>query len=336
MSEPVGNAAAHDAFFAAAERGGLHHAWLLAGPEGVGKASFARIAAMRLLAHAADPRVPVRGGSLPAEDRTHALIAAGSHPDYREMARQPKDPAKPDENLARSIPIAQVRGLQPLFATKPSLSERRVVLIDAIDDLETAAANALLKNLEEPPAGTIFLLVSHAPGRLLPTIRSRCRLLRFERLPDAEVAAVIRQTTPEVSDTECDALVRGGEGSPGRALAFAGLDIAALERAMAAIAREGDPGNAQRSRLAKALGSKAAQPRYEAFLQRAPSFIAATARDRRGAELRTALDAYQAARALASAAPALSLDAQATVFEMAGILARLALQDGLQSRGAMH
>jgi DNA polymerase-3 subunit delta' len=332
----VGNAAAHDAFFTAAERDGLHHAWLLTGPEGVGKASFARMAAARLLAHAVNPRVPVRGGALPSDDRTAALIAAGSHPDYREMARQPKDAAKPDENLARSIPIAQVRALQPLFATKPSLSERRVVVIDSVDDLETAAANALLKNLEEPPAGTIFLLVSHAPGRLLPTIRSRCRLLRFERLTDAEVASVVRTAMPDVSDAECDALVRGGEGSAGRALAFAGLEVAAIERAMAGIARDGDPSNSQRSRLAKALAGKAAQARYEAFLQRAPSFIAATARDRSGPALRNALDAYQAARALAAAAPALSLDAQATVFEMAGILARLAPQDGLQSRGAMH
>jgi DNA polymerase-3 subunit delta' len=326
----VGNAAAHDAFFTAAEGGSLHHAWLLTGPEGVGKASFARIAAARLLAHAANPRIPVRGGPLPIEDRTASLIAAGSHPD------QPKDPAKPDENLARSIPIAQVRALQPLFATKPSLSERRVVVIDSIDDLETAAANALLKNLEEPPAGTIFLLVSHAPGRLLPTIRSRCRLLRFERLSDEEIATVVRQAMPDVSEVECEALVRGGDGSAGRALTFAGLDVAAIERAMATIAQDGDPSNAHRSRLAKALAGKAAQARYEAFLERAPSFIAATARLRTGPELRIALDAYQAARALAAAAPALSLDAQATVFEMAGILARLAPQDGLQSRGAMH
>lgn len=336
MIELVGNRAAHDTFFTAAERGGLHHAWLLAGPEGVGKASFARVAASRLLAHAVDTRVAVRGGALPEEDRTAALIAAGSHPDYREMARQPKDPAKPDENLARSIPIAQVRALQPMFATKPSLSDRRVVLIDAIDDLETAAANALLKNLEEPPAGTIFLLVSHAPGRLLPTIRSRCRMLRFERLSNAEVATVVRAAMPDVSDVECDALVRGGEGSPGRALAFAGLDVAALERAMAAIARDGDPSNALRGKLAKALGGKAAQHRYEAFLERAPSFIAARARERSGVALRTALSAYEAARALAAAAPGLSLDAQATVFEMGGILARLAEQDGLQSRRAMH
>ena len=104
-----------------------------------------------------------------------------SHPDFKLLERLPKANS---EELARSITVDQVRGLQPLFATTPSLSPRRVVLIDAIDDLERSAANALLKNLEEPPAGTIFLLVSHAPGRLLPTIRSRCRLLRFDPLDD--------------------------------------------------------------------------------------------------------------------------------------------------------
>src|SRR6202012_4948803 len=106
-----------------------------------------------------------------------------------------------------SISIDQVRTLQAMFATTPSLSRRRVIVIDAIDDLERPAANALLKNLEEPPAGTIFLLASHAPGRLLPTIRSRCRLLRFETLGDDAMAAIIREEIPEASVEEVAALV---------------------------------------------------------------------------------------------------------------------------------
>ncbi|MCX8477432.1 MAG: DNA polymerase III subunit delta', partial [Sphingomonas sp.] len=219
--------------------------------------------------------------------------------------------------------IAQVRSLQPLFATKPSLSERRVVVIDSIDDLERGGANALLKNLEEPPAGTIFLLVSHAPGQLLPTIRSRCRLLRFEPLGDEQVAQLLRVELLDLPASEIEALVRAGEGSIGRALGFAGLDIAALESDMAVLADTGDPSNAIRSRLAKLLGAKAAQPRYEAFLDRSPSFIAERARTRSGEGLRTALDAYAAARELAGAATGLSLDAGATVFEMSGLIARL-------------
>lgn len=320
----IGNEAAHAALAAAMGSGSLHHAWLIAGPEGVGKATFARAAAMRMLAEAAEPHRLGPGWDVPAITQTAHLIASGAHPDYRELVRLPKDADKPGEALARSITIAQVRSLQALFATKPSLSSRRVIVIDSIDDLERAGANALLKNLEEPPAGTIFLLVSHAPGQLLPTIRSRCRLLRFEALGDAQVRSVLHTALPDATAAEIDALVRVGEGSPGRAIGFAGLDIAALEADMATLAQTGDPANAVRGRLARALGAKAAQPRYEAFLARAPSFIATRARTLQGERLRTALDAYAEARELAGAATGLSLDAGATVFEMSGLIARLA------------
>jgi DNA polymerase-3 subunit delta' len=323
----IGNEPAHAALAAAMASGTLHHAWLLAGPEGVGKAGFARSAALRMLAEGAGEPLP-QGWEVPETTQASHLFVAGSHPDYRELVRLPKDPDKPDENVARSITIAQVRALQPMFATKPALSQRRVILIDSIDDLERAAANALLKNLEEPPAGTIFLLISHAPGRLLPTIRSRCRLLRFDPLAAAEVATILRTELPDATASEIEALVRAGEGSPGRALGFAGLDLAALETDMAALAATGDPSNRIRSRLAKLLGVKAAQLRYEAFLDRAPSFIAERARTLNGEGLRTALDAYQAARDLAGSALGLSLDAGATVFEMSGLIARLAARPG--------
>jgi len=328
MTPFAGNEGARDAFLAAMASGALHHAWLIAGPEGLGKGGFARAAALRLLAEAGAPEGLPAGLEVPASNRIAHLFAAGTHPDYRELVRLPKDPDKPDENLARSIPIAQIRALQPMFATKPALGARRVVLIDSIDDLERPAANALLKNLEEPPAGTIFLLVSHAPGRLLPTIRSRCRLLRFEPLPPTTVAAILRQELPEASAAEIDALVRAGEGSPGRALHFAGLDLGALEADMVTLAEHGDPDNATRSRLAKLLGPKAAQPRYEAFLERAPSFIAERARHLRGTALRDAIDTYEKARELTGAALGLSLDAGATVFEMSGLIARLAPRRG--------
>ncbi len=322
MTRWLGNAAARSAFRAAMSGGSLHHAWLIAGPEGVGKAAFAREAAARLLAEAAGERTEGDFGLAP-ESRTAAMMAAGAHPDFRELRRLPKDPDKPGE-LARSIPIAQVRALLPMFATAPAIAPRRVVLIDAIDDVERpGASNALLKSLEEPPAGTIFLLVSHAPGRLLPTIRSRCRLLRFEPLDGGEMRAALGEALPEASPGELDALARIGGGAPGRALRYAGLDIGGIDDALAAIARDGDPANQHRLKLSKALSAKAAQPRYEAFLERAPSFIAAAAPVRHGADLVTTLDAYAEARDLAAAARALSLDAGGTVLEMAGLVARL-------------
>lgn len=322
-SAVVGNAAAQAAFLSAMAGGSLHHAWLLTGPQGIGKASFARAAAIRMLAEGVGAAGLPVGLDVPTGNSTRALVEAGSHPDFRVLARLPKDAEKPDQDIARSITIAQVRTLQPLFATTPSMSSRRVVVIDAIDDLERGGANALLKNLEEPPAGTIFLLVSHAPGRLLPTIRSRCRLLRFEALTDDEVATAIRVAQPDADDSEVQALVRVSDGAPGRALRYAGLNIAGIDDAIVSIAEDGDRDNVGRLRLAKSLGAKAAQPRYEAFLDRAPAYIASAARSRSGPRLRAALDAHAAARDLAGAAIGLSLDAQATVFEMAGLVASL-------------
>lgn len=313
MTSIRGNAQARAAFDAAMESGALHHAWLVTGPQGVGKGAFVREAAFRLLAHSAGDD---------SGERTRALLEAGSHPDYRELTRLAKED-RGDMRLARSITIAQVRSLQSLFATTPSLGPRRVIVIDAIDDLEREGANALLKSLEEPPPSTVFLLVSHAPGRLLPTIRSRCRTLRFGVLDDGDVREVLREQAPDLRGDELDTLVRAAAGSPGRALRYAGLDLGAIDTALTTIARSGDRSNAERTRLAKALSTKAAQPRYEAFLDRAPEFIAGQAPQRGGEELRTALDAYEDALGIAGAARRLSLDAGATVFELAGVVARL-------------
>lgn len=321
MTSLLGHDAQSAALMEAARSDRLHHAWLLAGPKGLGKASFARASALRLLAEAAGP-APDGSGIDVSEDHPIAhLFAAGSHPDFRLLERLPRDASG---DLARSVTIAQVRGLQSLFATTPSLSPRRVVMIDAIDDLERAAANALLKNLEEPPTGTVFLLVSHAPGRLLPTIRSRCRLLRFKPLDDAAMAAVLRAQLPDTDEAEIQALVRAGEGAPGHALRFAGLDVAAIEAALEELARSGDPTNSTRSALAKSLALKAAQPRYEAFLERAPAFVADVARRRSGIALAEAIELWERARDLAASAVGLSLDPQSVAFELGGIVAGLA------------
>lgn len=325
MTSLTGHDAQIAAFCEAMASGKLHHAWLLTGAQGIGKARFADMAALRLLAEAAGPMPQGEGLEVGTEHPTARLIAAGSHPDFKRLERLPKDGVKDSGGeLARSIPIAQVRTLQGLFATTPSMSPRRVVVIDAIDDLERAAANALLKNLEEPPADTVFLLVSHAPGRLLPTIRSRCRVLRFSALDDAAMAAVLRHELPEADETEIAALIRAGEGAPGRAIGFAGLDIAALDTAMDYLSQSGDPGNATRITLAKSLALKSAQMRYEAFLQRAPGFIARAAERRQGQALADAIARWEECRALASSAVGLSLDPQSVVFQIGTLIAGLA------------
>ena len=318
MMSLYGNLPAQQAFVAAIQSGSMHHAWIFAGPEGVGKARFAMLAARRLLAGPGEGQ----DFAIPPGDRTQQLIDSGAHPDLKLLQRLPRDEKKPEQGLARSIKVDQVRELDHFFGVKPTYSDRRVVVIDAADDLERpGASNALLKNLEEPPAGTVFLLVSQAPGRLLPTIRSRCRMLRFDALDDSDMRAALGDAG--VASGEIDELIRVGQGSPARALAMAGLDMAALDKTLADLAK-GDPSNAVRAELARVLSLKAAQARYEAFLDRAPTFIADAAKARSGEALRTALDAHEAARNLAASALGISLDVQGTVFEMGGIVARLA------------
>jgi DNA polymerase-3 subunit delta' len=303
----------------AARSGRMHHGWILAGQRGIGKASFARALAMRLLAEAAGPPIEGEGLAVPADHPIRKLIEAEAHPDYAELFCLEKE-----TGTARNISVDQVRGLQRLIHSAPSLSSRRIVLIDSADDLERGAANALLKSLEEPPPGMLFLLVSHAPGRLLPTIRSRCRLLRFDTLEEAEVRAVLRAASPDLAPDEIDSLVQAGEGAPGKALRYAGLDMAGIDRALTAIAEQGDPDNRQRLALAKSMSGKAAKPRYEAFLERAPAFIAHAARQRSGPALGLALDRWEAARQLAGGAIILSLEPGAVTFELAGHVAALA------------
>jgi DNA polymerase-3 subunit delta' len=199
-----------------------------------------------------------------------------------------------------------------------------VVIVDAIDDMNRAAANAFLKNLEEPPANTLFLLVSHAPGRLLPTIRSRCRVLRFQPLADDEVRLALERLLPDAAVGEISALVRVAEGSPGRAMRFAGLDIDGLTAALTGLTTAPPPQrNARALELARSLASKSAQPRYEAFLELAPAFLSAQARGRDGAALGNALALWERAHALGAQALALSLDPQSVAYELANLVAAL-------------
>ncbi|HEV2745814.1 MAG TPA: DNA polymerase III subunit delta' [Allosphingosinicella sp.] len=320
MTPLFGHDAAVAAFREGLDGGRLHHAWLISGPKGIGKALFADKAALRVLAQGAG-RVDAPGLDVPATHPTARLVEAGSHPDLMRLERLPKENGG---ELARSITVEQVRGLQRLFGTTSSMSPWRVVVIDAIDDLERGGANALLKNLEEPPPHSLFLLVSHATERLLPTIRSRCRQLRLSRLDDAAMTSALEAALPDADRSEIKALREIAEGSPGRAAAFRGLDIGALDAAMRELVRAGDPTNARRSKLASALALKSAQPRYEAFLARVPPTIAAAARRRRGAALAEALALWERASGLAGSAVGLSLEPHSVVFELAGLLAALA------------
>lgn len=317
MTPIVGHDDAKGEILSAANSGRLHHGWIISGPPGIGKASLARQIALILLAG------EEAAGSIDETHNTAKLFAAGTHPDYAELRRLEKD----NGDLARNIAVDQIRKLGRLLSSSPSISRRRIIMIDAADDMERSAANALLKSLEEPPRDTIFLLVSHAPSRLLPTIRSRCRMLRLSPLSDMDMEIALRIAAPDMSNAEQAALVRIGAGSPGRALALSGLGVAEMIATLERIARSGDPTNAERIALAKSLALKAARPRFEAFLEQVPGFIVAQAKGKTGAALAEAIKAWEAARELAAGALPLSLDPSATVFELCSHVAHLAAQE---------
>ncbi len=317
----VGQHRALDAFASAWASRKLHHAWLLAGPKGVGKATFARVAARRVLADGAGPSIELPGLETPDGHPMVRLVDAESHPDMRWLERLPKEKG---EGLARDITVSQIRELGEFMSMTAALSPWRVAVIDSMEELNKEASNALLKMLEEPPQNTLFFLVSHAPGRLLPTIRSRCRLLHFEALGDDAMTSILEARSSGLSETERKKIVGMSFGSAGRALAFAELGLAKLEDAAVAILRQGDPTNARRAELANELGKKASAERYAAFLELAPSLIAREARGLRGASLERALNAYEKARELAVVAPRVTLDAAATVFQIGGFLAEVA------------
>jgi DNA polymerase-3 subunit delta' len=215
-----------EAFEQAMARGRLHHAWLLTGPEGAGKASFAYRVARRLLGAPADATHGPLGSS-PAH-HVSRMVAARSHPDLLVLEREGED-----GKARRNIPVEEARRLPDFFAKSPSSAPYRVAIIDAADDLNVNAANAVLKTLEEPPSKGVLLLVGHAPGRLLATIRSRCRTLAFAPWSEDRIADLL-VAREGMGPDDAGRLAAMAQGAPGRALSLhaAGaleLDAAAAE-----------------------------------------------------------------------------------------------------------
>lgn len=217
----------------------LHHAWLFSGIPGIGKATLAYFFVRYLLSiqeteenglfgdSLPPPPLPDRLTDLPTDSDLFQLIANKSHPDFRLVQRSA------DEKTGRmraDIAIAQIRDLSQFLHMTPSLSKWRVVMIDGAEEMNRAAANALLKILEEPPKNAIVILVSHAPGRLLPTLRSRCRHLRLAPLDETSLQAVWQDIARGRGLSESDFQLgqQVFPGSIGHILSFCELDGAKL------------------------------------------------------------------------------------------------------------
>ncbi len=206
--------AATEAMLAEAIRAGrLHHAWLVTGAQGIGKATLAFRFARRLLAGG----VPGEDLALPEGHPTFRRVAAGSHADLLTVERTLNDRGK----LRAEIVVDDVRRVADFLRRTPAEGGWRVVVVDGAEDMNRNAANALLKVLEEPPPRAILLLVCSAAGRLMPTIRSRCRRLALGPLAEGDVRLLLARYQPELAGDDAVRLAGIAEGSIGRALALA-------------------------------------------------------------------------------------------------------------------
>ena len=227
----IGHQSAEQTFASALNDEKIHHAWLLTGSEGIGKATLAYRVARAALARPED-RDPF-GGSLHIEASCPAYrqVTALSHPGLLVIRRSYDQKAK---RHSTSITVDDVRRLRNFLSLSAEQQGWRVVIVDSADDLNVNAANALLKSLEEPPAKTIFLIVTSAPGRLLPTIRSRCRSLALSPLGADDLLRAARGALeaagkPPIAPADFQALAPFAGGSPRRLLAMAGGGGLALQ-----------------------------------------------------------------------------------------------------------
>ncbi len=219
----VGQDRAEQTLRRAYDSGRLAHAWLLHGPRGIGKATLAYRFARFTLARGVGLNLALPEGdsgtlAIDENDPVSRRVATGAHADLMTVERAWDDKRK---RIRDEIVVADVRALSSFFAMTPAEGGWRVAIIDAADEMNRNAANAVLKILEEPPRRSLLLLVSHAPGRLLPTIRSRCRKLALDPLTANTIADLLADRAPDVGEEDRKVLSTLADGSFGRALAMA-------------------------------------------------------------------------------------------------------------------
>jgi len=266
-----GQAAAEATFLEAFNAGRLHHGWLLNGPRGVGKATLAWRIARFLLATPTQDSGGLFGEALPAPDSLDVpqdhpvvrLVLSGGAPGLYHIRRTINEKTG---RLRDQIVAETVRDLNRFLGLSAADGGRRVVIIDAADEMNVQAANALLKMLEEPPARTTLLLISHQPARLLPTIRSRCRELRLVPLSFEDMAAALRQA--EVDPGEASAgLAELSGGSAGEAVRLYNLDGLKIYAEIVGLARTLPTLDRSRAiKLAEAAAQRGAEAKLDLLL----------------------------------------------------------------------
>lgn len=278
----IGQSKAEAAFLQAYNSERLHHAWLVTGPRGVGKATLAWKLARFLLAEPVEAGPSMFGDAAKPDNLevsddhpvAHRLLAL-SEPRLFLLRRAWDDKAK---KLKSVITVDEARKLRNFFALSAADGGRRVVIVDTADEMNVNAANALLKLLEEPPERTTMFLISHQPSRLLPTIRSRCRELRCHPLAPDDMASALSKAgaNPANNPTALAALAGGSVGEALRLTNLGGLEM--YQEIVALFATLPRLDRSRALRLAESVVGKTKEPRYDLLLGLMDMFLARVAR----------------------------------------------------------
>ncbi len=324
--ELFGHGDAERALLEAYAGGRIPHAWLIGGPAGIGKATLAYRMARFVLAHPDPSAADVRAARSLALDAGHPAarrVAAQSHPDLLTLERTIGDKGK----LRQDIAVDDVRRSGSFFGSTAAAGGWRIAIVDCVDDLNAAGANALLKVIEEPPARALLLLVSHAAGRVLPTIRSRCRMLTLRPLAESDVArAAASALGRQVDDPAIRQAAKAAEGSVARALRL--LDGPALElrgRILELLQKLPDIDPRALHALGDALGGSAPEP-LAGFVDAVNGWLSAQLEraPRESRRLARVAETWEKVNRAADEAATYNLERKPLVFAVFGLLAETA------------
>ena len=280
QSELIGHQAAEQQLLKSYMSGKAHHAWILGGTRGIGKATLAYRFARFVLKHPAPERLTPPPGTLfvDSEDPVFRRVASSGHSDIF-VARRNYDPKT--KRLRSEISAETIRRTSQFFARTAGEGGWRICIVDAVDDMNKTAANALLKVLEEPPPRALFVLIAHAPGRVLPTIRSRCIGLHMNGLSPEDLATVLRMNSGEGELTGLQELATLSLGSPGRALELLrGKGWSNFQDFAKLIASAPDTDYRACAAFAERLGARGAEAEFRLFFELLSDWLAASIRRR--------------------------------------------------------
>ena len=259
---------------AAHRAGKLPHALVFAGPRGIGKATAAFQLAHYLLSHPSPDTAPDAFAPRDPASSLYRQVASGAHPSVLHLTRPLNEKTK---SFKTALTVDEIRRVGRFLSLTAHDGGYRVVIVDPADDMNVNAANALLKNLEEPPSRTLFVLIAHSLGRLLPTIRSRCQIVRFQPLADDDLLAALAAVGKEPEPAAASAMLARAGGSPRNAIMltdYGGVEIAeALDKLVATP----DPAAAETHRLADAVAGRDQAIQFGIFNSHALDILARAA-----------------------------------------------------------